>query len=81
MAKHKTITNPVDKNLVRDFIATARTNGITYLHIADRELANELKTYQSRGGKVVGRDALAWGSDELSNIIALTTDRVVISIE
>ena len=81
MAKHKTIVHPVDKNLVRDFIATARSNGVTYLYVADRELANELKTYQSRGGKIVGHDVLAWGSDELSNIIALTTDRVVISIE
>jgi hypothetical protein len=81
MAKHKTITHPIDKGLVRDFIKTARSNGITYLNIADRELANELKTYQSRGGKVVGRDILAWGNDELGNVIALTTDRVVISID
>ena len=79
MAKHRTITNPIDKNLVRDFIATARTNGITYLNIADRDLSIELKTYQSRGGKVAGHDILAWGNDELNNIIALTTDRIVLS--
>ena len=78
--KHVSISKPTERNLVRDFIQVARGNDITGLHIADRALAQELRTLQSRSGKIRGRNVLAFGCDGLGNVVALTTDRVVLSI-
>ena len=77
--KHVTIERATARHLVVDFIQAARNNDITGLHVADRALAQELGTLQSRSGKIRGRSILAFGCDGLGNVVALTTDRVVLS--
>jgi hypothetical protein len=78
-SQHVTIERATARHLVIDFIQAARRNDITGLHVADRALAQELGTLQSRSGKIRGRSILAFGCDGLGNVVALTTDRVVLS--
>lgn len=77
--KHTTIESAAARSLVRDFIQVAKGNDITRLHVSDRALAQELGTLQLRSGKVRGRSVLAFGCDSLGNVVALTTDRLVLS--
>jgi hypothetical protein len=78
MSKHKTITQYYEIKLVRDFIETAKLNGLVGLAIADLSLARELNTYQSRSGKINGVDVLAYGNDGLGNVTVLTTNHQIL---
>ena len=77
--KHTTIESAVSRCLVADFVQVAKGNDITGIHVSDRALAQELGTQQLRSGKIRGRSVLAFGCDGLGNVVALTTDRVVLS--
>lgn len=73
------------KMAVRDFVDSAKENGITDFMIADRELADELNARHCRSGKVdcgktheaYGIKVLAYGWDELGHVVALTADQYI----
>lgn len=81
MTKHKKITQYYEIKMVRDFIETARQNGMTGLNVSDLALSIELKTYQCRSGKMHGMDVLASAHDGLGNVTVLTTDHRVLQLD
>jgi len=73
-----------NEQLTREWISSAQTNGICIYGLSDRLLAKEMRRAHVRSG-AFGKDCpvkeargvaiLAWGKDELGNIVALCADR------